>query len=82
MIIWLGIVLGVMTIAGTWFFAPSADYAGLLGYFLPPDPSETEPNCAEDRKSLGAQSHLTDYRLQVIFRVEEEPDVPLDQLSN
>jgi hypothetical protein len=77
MTIWLGIILGAMTVAGTWFLAPSADYTGLLGCFLPPDPSEAEPTGAEDRKSFRGSTSPDDDRLQAVLRVEEEPGVHL-----
>ena len=75
MAIWLGIILGAMTVAGTWFLAPSADYTGLLGCFLPPDPSEAEPTRAEERTSPRGSTSPDDDRLQVVSRVEEEPGV-------
>jgi hypothetical protein len=66
MTLWLGLVLGAMTLVGTWFPASSADYAGLLGCFQPPDPSGTEPTCADGRKSQ-AQPRLTDDRFPSYF---------------
>jgi hypothetical protein len=58
MTLWFGIVLGAMTVAATWFPASSADYTGLLGHFQPPDPSEAEATCADDKKSPQAPSYF------------------------
>jgi hypothetical protein len=74
MTIWLAIILGAVTVAETWFLAPSADYTGLLGCFPPPDPSEAEPTCAQERTSPRGSTSPDDDRLQVV-RVEEEPGV-------
>ena len=67
MTMWLGIVLGAVILAGAWFTASSADYTGLLGCFLPPDPNELDPTSADDANSLRARPHQTDDRFQGNF---------------
>jgi hypothetical protein len=72
MTMWLGIVLGAIILAGAWFTASSADYTGLLGCFLPPDPNESDPTSADDESSPRARHHLTDDRFPNKFLRTEE----------
>jgi hypothetical protein len=58
MTIWLGIALAAMVFAGIGFTGSSADYTGLLGYFPPPAPSESNSPSTGDRGPSQTQLHL------------------------
>jgi hypothetical protein len=76
MTIWLGIVLGVRTKAELGSLRPLLIMLGcwvVSCRLIQVKLSRPVPRIGS---LLGAQPHLTDDRLQVILRVEEEPGVP------
>lgn len=54
----LGLILGAMAFAGTAFAGSTADYIGMLGCFLPPDPRDTGP-MSRDRSDCPQALGLT-----------------------